>query len=136
MNLYNSSDVRFVQCPVGFGFEDRLFDMLAEDTAGSLDVKDCCDRIGIDRYGISRRFKEVYGRTPYAFQKHHRILQSAVALATGDERMTEVARRFGYTKEGKFAKAFKEEFGIRPKHFRSEYLESLDFDDHDRKEGV
>jgi|GEM_PF-4048787 len=136
MNLYDSADVSFVRRPVGFGEEDKLFDMLVEDTAGALDVKDCCAQIGADRFGICRRFKDVYGRTPYALQKYYRILRSAVDLVMTDDSITDVARRFGYSKEGKFAKAFKEEFGIRPKHFRREYLESLGINDNDEKEGV
>ena len=87
----------------------------------SPDISSQCRKLGIDRFSINERFSRAYGRTPYALHKYFRMLGASMMIVHGEEDMSKVAQSFGYTKESKFAAAFKKEFGIRPKHFREEY---------------
>lgn len=111
----------FVSPPLEFGPEDRLFDELVSDYSAVPDISSQCRKLGIDKFSINERFSRAYGRTPYALHKYFRMLGASKMIVHGEEDMSKVAQSFGYTKESKFAAAFKKEFGIRPKHFREEY---------------
>ncbi len=107
--------------------EDKLYDVMMSESAGSRTIEDICEELNIDKYDVSRRFSRIYGSTPYAILKRRRMLESACSLLLGESDMKTVAEYAGYMSESKFAKAFKQEFGCRPKHFRTEFLNGLRF---------
>lgn len=102
------------------GPEDELCGLLMSNLDTPLDIGALCELIGADKYGISRRFSEIYGYTPYAFHKHHRLIRAAAEISLGGRSMQEVAVSIGYVTENKFADAFKRKFGCRPGQFASE----------------
>ena len=89
--------------------------------------RDCFDEIyeeyGISKYKGIRLFKKRYGMTPYSYFKRTRLQMAAALLLTGDTSIQVVASRVGYASESKFAMAFKEQYGVRPKHFLSHLKE-------------
>ena len=46
------------------------------------------------------------------------MLAAAALLEEGDEPISEIAMRVGYTNQGKFAEAFRAQFGIAPSEYR------------------
>jgi len=56
---------------------------------------------------------------PYAYYKKHRLIRAAAIIILGEKNMEAVANEVGYESASKFAIAFKELFGVRPKHFIS-----------------
>ncbi len=102
--------------------EDRIYDRLVSESGRLESVKDVCDDVGMNKCTVCDRFSRIYGCTPYALQKRDRMLRAASSILLGASNMGAVAESVGYSSESKFAKAFKEEFGCRPKHFRSEFL--------------
>ncbi len=102
--------------------EDRIYDRLVSESGRLESVKDICDDVGMNRCTVCDRFSRIYVCTPYALQKRDRMLRAASSILLGAASMGTVAESVGYSSESKFAKAFKEEFGCRPKHFKSEFL--------------
>lgn len=121
LSLYSSVEGRDLDrdIPSSHRYEDLLCNTLISDGDGRLDIKGLCNTMGVDRYDMCARFSNVYGRTPYAFYKYHRMVKAASMIGLGDASIGDVALNVGYSNESKFAEAFRKEFGCRPKHFKT-----------------
>ena len=64
-------------------------------------------------------FKQIYGRSPYAYLKHYRMNSAAVQLRESNETINQIALSLGYSKASKFARAFRDVFGVLPKDYRT-----------------
>ena len=64
-------------------------------------------------------FKQIYGRSPYAYLKHYRINSAAVQLRVSNESINQIALSLGYSNASKFARAFRDVFGVLPKDYRT-----------------
>ena len=75
------------------------------------------------QYHVSARsfaecFKEIYGKTYYAFIKDFRIKKAAGMIASTNQRIGEIAITVGYQNASKFSKAFLDVMGVTPLDFR------------------
>lgn len=61
-----------------------------------------------------RMFEVVSGLTPGEYSRRRRLSRAAVDLAAGNEKVIDVALRYGYETPEAFAKAFKRLFGLTP----------------------
>lgn len=64
-------------------------------------------------------FKQIYGRSPYAYLKHYRMNSAAVQLRESNESINQIAHSLGYSNASKFARAFRDVFGVLPKDYRT-----------------
>ena len=64
-------------------------------------------------------FKQIYGRSPYAYLKHYRMNSAAVQLRERNESINQIALSLGYSNASKFARAFRDVFGVLPKDYRT-----------------
>ena len=64
-------------------------------------------------------FKQIYGRSPYAYLKHYRMNSAAVQLRESNESINQIALSLGYSNASKFARAFQDVFGVLPKDYRT-----------------
>ena len=64
-------------------------------------------------------FKQIYGRSPYAYLKHYRMNSAAVQLRESNESINQIALSLGYSSASKFARAFRDVFGVLPKDYRT-----------------
>ena len=64
-------------------------------------------------------FKQIYGRSPYAYLKHYRMNSAAVQLRESNESINQIALSLGYSNAIKFARAFRDVFGVLPKDYRT-----------------
>ena len=64
-------------------------------------------------------FKQIYGRSPYAYLKHYRMNSAAVQLRESNESINQIALSMGYSNASKFARAFRDVFGVLPKDYRT-----------------
>lgn len=67
---------------------------------------------------FSRRFRSVYGETPYAYLMTRRI-ERACALLRGGASVTEACMRVGCTSLGSFSSRFTEVVGMTPSVYRA-----------------
>ena len=63
-------------------------------------------------------FRKYYGTTPYAYMKEHRMNEALILLKDSTLSIRTVAEKVGYTKQGHFAKLFREAYGVSPKKYR------------------
>ena len=64
-------------------------------------------------------FKQIYGRSPYAYLKHYRMNSAAVQLRESNESINQIALSLGFSNASKFARAFRDVFGVLPKDYRT-----------------
>ena len=64
-------------------------------------------------------FKQIYGRSPYAYLKHYRMNSAAGQLRESNESINQIALSLGYSNASKFARAFRDVFGVLPKDYRT-----------------
>ena len=64
-------------------------------------------------------FKQIYGRSPYAYLKHYRMNSAAVQLRESNESINQIALSLGYSNASNCARAFRDVFGVLPKDYRT-----------------
>ncbi|WP_347489073.1 AraC family transcriptional regulator [Desulfoscipio sp. XC116] len=65
-------------------------------------------------------FKQIYGRSPYAYLKRYKMNSAAVQLCESSESINQIALSLGYSNASKFARAFQDVFRILPRAYRSQ----------------
>ena len=55
----------------------------------------------------------------YAYLKHYRMNSAAVQLRESNESINQIALSLGYSNASKFARAFRDVFGVLPKDYRT-----------------
>src|SRR6201991_4154217 len=68
---------------------------------------------------FSRRFREAYGETPYAYLMTRRIERAKALLRRGELSVTEVCMEVGCTSLGSFSTRFTELVGESPTAYRA-----------------
>lgn len=72
----------------------------------------------INPTSLKKVFKEVYGTTMMRYLKEVRMKRAAEMLAKTSLSVADIAAGSGYTSQSKFAKAFKEYYGLQPMEYR------------------
>ncbi len=67
---------------------------------------------------LQKCFKEVYGKSYYAYFKHFRMCKALNYLEDGHLSIVEIAGKLGYGNPSKFAAAFRSVYGVAPRDFR------------------
>jgi AraC-like DNA-binding protein len=110
-------------------FDRRLIDkvkLIKKDVVNEVDIYITIEEIA-KKYNISGRtfsdcFKEIYGKTYYAFIKDFRIKKAAGMLCSTNYSVGQIAITVGYYNASKFSKAFFSIMGVTPTNFRKNNL--------------
>jgi AraC-like DNA-binding protein len=79
---------------------------------------------GLNEHQLKAGFKEIYGNTVYGYLLDHKIDHARVLLDSGKLKVNEVAFQIGYTNTSHFIAAFKKKFGITPKKYLMQRVNS------------
>lgn len=101
----------------------RARDRMDREYAEPLDVSALARTALMSAGHFSRRFREVYGETPYSYLMTRRIERAKALLRRGDLSVTDVCFAVGCTSLGSFSARFTEIVGQTPSAYRA--------DDHD-----
>lgn len=96
----------------------RARDLIDRDYAKPLDVPTMAARALMSPAHFSRRFRAVYGETPYTYLMTRRI-ERAMALLRGGMSVTDACMEVGCTSLGSFSSRFTEIVGEPPSVYRS-----------------
>lgn len=97
----------------------RARDLMDREYARPLDVAALARAALMSQAHFSRRFKEAYGETPYAYLMTRRIERAKALLRRGDMSVTEVCMAVGCTSLGSFSARFAELVGETPTAYRA-----------------
>ncbi len=97
----------------------RARDLIDRDYARPLDVADLARAALMSTAHFSRKFRDAYGETPYAYLMTRRVERAKALLRRGDMSVTEVCFEVGCTSLGSFSSRFTEMVGETPTAYRA-----------------
>ena len=96
----------------------RSRDIVDRRFAEPLDVAAIASAVFLSPAHFSRRFRAVYGETPYAYLMTRRIERASALLRAGAS-VTDACMRVGCTSLGSFSSRFTEVMGVTPSAYRA-----------------
>ena len=103
----------------------RARDRMDREYALPLDVPALAATALMSAAHFSRRFREVYGETPYSYLMTRRIERAKTLLRDGDLSVTDVCLAVGWSSLGSFSARFTEVVGESPSAYRAREHEEL-----------
>lgn len=106
-----------------FGMADgrllRAIVAMVDNPAESFTLDRLARTAGMSRSSFAARFQAAFGTTPIDLLKKIRVRHAARLLETTELPVAVIARSIGYKSRTYFSRAFRAEFGIDPRTFRS-----------------
>nr|WP_211303157.1 helix-turn-helix transcriptional regulator [Allonocardiopsis opalescens] len=96
----------------------RVRDRIDREYARPLDVQALARGANMSAGHLSRRFRQAYGESPYAYLMTRRIERAMALLRRGDLTVTEVCFTVGCSSLGTFSTRFTELVGVPPSVYR------------------
>lgn len=104
----------------------RARDRMDREFARPLDVAALARTALMSNAHFSRRFRDTYGETPYAYLMTRRIERAASLLRGGEMSVTDACMQVGCTSLGSFSASFTKLMGETPSAYRARDHEALD----------
>src|SRR5262249_41060096 len=101
----------------------RITDVLRRiehDPNGDLSLAKLAEEAGLSPYHFLRTFESVAGVTPHQYIMRTRLREAAVRLADEPTKVLDIALDSGFGDVSNFNRAFRAEFGVSPRTYRSE----------------
>jgi AraC-like DNA-binding protein len=76
-------------------------------------------QVGLNDYKLKQGFRQVFGTTVFGYLQTHRMKHAKQLLAERELSVAGVAQLIGYTSQSRFCDAFKRQFGISPREYRT-----------------
>lgn len=102
------------------GLLRRVRDRIDREYARPLDVPALARGAHVSAGHLSRRFKAIYGESPYQYLMTRRIERAMALLRRGDLSVTEVCLEVGCQSLGTFTTRFTELVGVSPGVYRTQ----------------
>jgi transcriptional regulator GlxA family with amidase domain len=98
----------------------RVRDRIDREYAQPLDVEALARSVHMSAGHFSRRFRQAYGESPYAYLMTRRVERAMALLRRGDLSVTDVCFTVGCSSLGTFSSRFTELVGVPPSVYRRE----------------
>ena len=95
------------------GFQQSI-DFIEENLASTLEIEDVAQKAALSPFYYQRIFGALCGMTVGEYIRARRMTLAAQELSSGDEKVIDVALKYGYDSPDSFAKAFQKFHGILP----------------------
>src|SRR6202161_4094480 len=97
----------------------RARDLLEREHARPLNVPAMARAALLSPSLFSRRFREAYGETPYAYLQDRRVERAMGLLRDGDRSVTDVCMAVGFTSLGSVSSTFTRLVGAPPSGYKA-----------------
>lgn len=98
----------------------RVRDRIDREYARPLDVETLARGEHMSAGHLSRRFRQVFGESPYSYLMTRRIERAMALLRRGDVNVTDACFAVGFSSLGTFSTRFSELVGLSPSAYRRE----------------
>ena len=99
------------------GFQQSI-DFIEENLASTLEIENVAQKAALSPFYYQRIFGALCGMTVGEYIRARRMTLAAQELSSGDEKVIDVALKYGYDSPDSFAKAFQRFHGISPSKAR------------------
>lgn len=102
---------------------DRIVALLDENLDRQVSVPEMAGLLGLSKHHFSRRFKAATGQSPIQFSIRRR-LDHAASLLENEQcaNILKISQCVGFNNPSHFSRAFRQHFGLSPRHWRSENM--------------
>jgi AraC-like DNA-binding protein len=76
-------------------------------------------RVGLNEKALKQGFRACFGKTVFGYLHEYRMEQARQLLMLGDLKVGEVMQQIGFRDRRYFAEAFRKQFGVTPRDYRS-----------------
>ena len=90
-----------------------------ENIAEGVDLGAVADELGASRRHIERMFQRYVGTSPKRYLNGLRLERARALLTETDMSVRDVAQVCGFNNDNAFAKAFRQKYGVSPRHMTS-----------------
>jgi AraC-like DNA-binding protein len=99
--------------------------LLEESPELSPKLSELAAKVGLNEWALKKGFRNRFGVTVYDYLRAHRMKVADAMLSSGDYNVSETAFAVGYKSPGRFAMAFRREFGVAPKTRQTSFRGTL-----------
>jgi len=78
--------------------------------------------VNMSKYNFARKFKDMTGKTPYAYFQDIRMMKALELLSNPDNRVIDVAVQCGFKNHSHFTQLFRRHTGLSPTEYRTRFL--------------
>lgn len=103
-------------------FVSKTIEHFTEHYEESFSLDALSEMVNMSKYHFSRRFKDMTGKTPYAYFQDIRIMKSLELLSNPSKRVIDVALQCGFNNHSHFTRLFRERTGLTPTEYRMRIL--------------
>ena len=92
--------------------------ILTADLKQHIPMKQIAQQFGVSETSLKNYFRGVYGKNVSDYLRDLRMSMAEKLLTETTLSISEIASQIGYTKQGKFAEVFRQQFQINPLEYR------------------
>jgi AraC-like DNA-binding protein len=82
------------------------------------------EKAGMSEYRLKTAFKQQVKTTLYGYLRKKRMMLAASLLEAGGKTLKDISKLTGFRHYGNFTRAFKEQYGVTPGLYRSNYKQT------------
>ena len=97
---------------------EESLEIIEQEACDGLSVQQLCDRVGLSRMTLTKRFHAIHSITPGEQIRLVKIENAKRLLSQSDKSVADIAMGIGFSDQSKFGKFFKRETGTTPSAFR------------------
>ncbi|MCR5655730.1 MAG: helix-turn-helix transcriptional regulator [Lachnospiraceae bacterium] len=91
---------------------------LTQDISVHISMREIAEELGVSESSLKKYFKVMFDMNVSEYMRIIRLKKAAKLLTETDRSILDIAAVCGYTNQGRFAKIFKEYYGMRPLEYR------------------
>lgn len=105
------------------GMIKNLVQLIEEDIREDIDLDLLAEKTGFSKFYIHRLFKALTGQSLMTYVRGRRLSLSLNELVNTRLNMIDIAQEYRFSHEQSYIRAFKQQFGVTPAHYRRMHCE-------------
>lgn len=109
----------------------KVEEIITADLRCHIPIRQLADQFSVSETSLKNYFRGVYGQNISDYLRKRRMIIAAGLLTQTKISIADISHRVGYTKQGRFAAVFRNEYGMSPLEYRrSKHLENQEINTH------